>query len=566
MKCTLPWVSAFLVLCWVVGVQCDPPGKASGCKPLHGVTYDPFSAGQENMCLPVEQVVIDVQIMATITKSIRIYSLAVCPETTMALMEEARNHGLSVLLGVFIGESADDNELELEMIETVMEEYSGVVQAVVVGNNAIINGKIGSNNRYSTRMLNNVELLVGYIGRVKEILSKNGWNHQVSTAEGWGVWESEHGAPLAESIDFICLEMNPYYEGFSVECPAEGRTDCISAADYANAKAEGLSEYYTKDVWVCETGWPTAGDSCCTGIPDEVNQYQAVPSPATASLYLQEFVEDVDGRPYYISSAFDRDWRRIWSPCPFCAEMNLALSSFENGICDLCEQDYQLGIFDQYRQRKSDYLIPDVKCDLPALPETRLAEAHVEQTGSVEDPEEKTEAEEDEEKKLKRKKRQQRLRRWYAQQRRKKERADEEAEEDKKQKKGSEKEAPAKEKNVNKPKEEMKKGEAKKKENTESETPKKGEAKKKENTESEAPKKGEAKKKENTESEAPKKEEAPEETAGSEDPNTVTEETAVTEDPTAAATEETAATEDPKAEETPAETISFQDASSLTTE
>lgn len=85
--------------------------------------------------------------MASISKSIRLYSLAVCPETTIALMEEARNHGVSVLLGVFIGQFAENNEEELEMMEELMKVYSGSVQAIVVGTDAIINGKIGSTNR-----------------------------------------------------------------------------------------------------------------------------------------------------------------------------------------------------------------------------------------------------------------------------------------------------------------------------------------------------------------------------------------------------------------------------------
>lgn len=421
--------AALVVLCWVSGVQCDPPAKASGCKPLHGVTYDPFSTTQESICLPVEQVIIDVQIMAAITQSIRIYSLAVCPETTMALLKESKKQGLAVLIGVYIGESAEDNEAEVEMVETVMKEYSGVVQAIVVGNNAIVTGKIGSGNRYSG-VLTNVELLVAYIDRVKQIMKKNGWNHPVSTAEGWNVWESEHGATLAEAIDFICLEMNPYYEGFPVDCPMEAGSNCVGAANYANAKAEGLAQYYTKDVWVCETGWPTAGDTCCSGIPDEINDNQAIASPASASNYLFEFVNDVNGRPYYISSAFDRDWRRIWGPCPFCAEENLSLSSFENGICNLCEHDYQLGIFDQYRERKTNYQIPEVKCALPELPEQRLAGVPVASTENAEDEESSG----DEKKQHKGLSRKERLRRYRAQQRRKnknkKQKQEEEAKEE----------------------------------------------------------------------------------------------------------------------------------------
>ena len=84
------------------------------------------------------------------------------------------------------------------------------------------------------------------------------------------------------AIDFICLEMTPYYEGFAVECPIED-SSCIGAANYANAKAEGLAEFYTKDVWVCETGWPTEGNSCCIGIPDETSENQVQTGSLTES-------------------------------------------------------------------------------------------------------------------------------------------------------------------------------------------------------------------------------------------------------------------------------------------
>jgi len=45
---------------------------------------------------------------------------------------------------------------------------------------------------------NNVELLIDYINIVKDIMKKNGWTHPVTTAEGWGVWESEYGGSLVE--------------------------------------------------------------------------------------------------------------------------------------------------------------------------------------------------------------------------------------------------------------------------------------------------------------------------------------------------------------------------------
>lgn len=88
---------------------------------------------------------------------------------------------------------------------------------------------------------------------------------------------------------------------------------------------------------------------------------------------MGDFSKRAGDSPYYISSAFDKDWRRVWSPCGSCSEKNLHLSSFRNGVCDLCEEEYQLGLFDQYRERKDSYELPSVRCKLPSLPETRIA-------------------------------------------------------------------------------------------------------------------------------------------------------------------------------------------------
>ena len=152
--------------------------------------------------------------MATFVKSIRLYNIAVCPETTWAIMEQAEKLNVTVLLGVFLGASAEDNEKEMKMMESVMKKHSGVVQAIVVGSDAFVNGRIGSTDRYAKISVyhstgnarrhaipflqDNVDLLVGFIDRAKRILRKHKLTHPVTTAEGWGVWESEHGATLAE--------------------------------------------------------------------------------------------------------------------------------------------------------------------------------------------------------------------------------------------------------------------------------------------------------------------------------------------------------------------------------
>ena len=132
------------------------------------------------------------------------------------MMEQAEKLNVTILLGVFLGTSAEDNEKEMKMMESVMKKHSGAVQAIVVGSDAFVNGRIGSTDRYAKILVlyssrhtrrrqlsclffqDNVDLLVGYIDRVKKILRKHKLTHPVTTAEGWGVWESEHGATLAE--------------------------------------------------------------------------------------------------------------------------------------------------------------------------------------------------------------------------------------------------------------------------------------------------------------------------------------------------------------------------------
>lgn len=87
--------------------------------------------------------------MATLSKSIRLYSIATCPETTLALLSEAKVQNMAVVLGLFIGGNAQANEKEIGMLSRVMKTYSGVVQSIVVGTDALVSGKIESTSRYS---------------------------------------------------------------------------------------------------------------------------------------------------------------------------------------------------------------------------------------------------------------------------------------------------------------------------------------------------------------------------------------------------------------------------------
>lgn len=91
--------------------------------------------------------------MATFAKSIRIYSIAVCPETTSTLLDEARKHNMTVLMGILINSNVKDISAELSLLPKLMANYSDVVQAISVGNQALAGPKIGSKSRVASTMV-----------------------------------------------------------------------------------------------------------------------------------------------------------------------------------------------------------------------------------------------------------------------------------------------------------------------------------------------------------------------------------------------------------------------------
>lgn len=184
----------------------------------------------------------------------------------------------------------------------------------------------------------------------------------VTTAEVWPVLESSVGQTLVDAIDFVCMNMQPYWEGWDVVCPEDVDYECSSAGNYIHLKAAGLQGYFNKSVWVCEAGWPTQGERCCQGRPSARDGLLAGPSQANASIVLNEVVQGgrESGRPTYIHAIFDEDWKRIHAPCGTCEGLSTLL---EDPSCSTCELDYHFGIFYSNRTMK-----PGIS--LPAAPST----------------------------------------------------------------------------------------------------------------------------------------------------------------------------------------------------
>ena len=105
--------------------------------------------------------------------------------------------------------------------------------------------------------------VVGYIESSRAALRESGFGHPVTTAEVWPTYESSIGSVIVNASDIICMNMQPYWEGWDIECPQNTPYTCIGAGEYIHAKAAGLEQLFGKEVWACESGWPTTGERCC---------------------------------------------------------------------------------------------------------------------------------------------------------------------------------------------------------------------------------------------------------------------------------------------------------------
>lgn len=206
---------------------------------------------------------------------------------------------------------------------------------------------------------------------VRDIVLETNYTIPIGTGEVWPVYESSVGMALVDSTDFVCLNQQPFWEGWDIICPENVTYECASAGEYVHLKAEGLEGYFGKPVWICESGWPTKGERCCEGRAHARDGLRAGPSSANATIFLNELVLSgrAANRPTYVHTMFDDDWKRIWSPCLTCESfLSAFVISFVLGeglstgvhdpMCNSCELDYHFGIYTSDRKPKEGIELP----------------------------------------------------------------------------------------------------------------------------------------------------------------------------------------------------------------
>ena len=281
----LPLVLALLSMAIIAGIWtvlgrpvAMPPSPLAAGEKLPCVSYAPFRDGQspfmKGLVIPEAQIDEDFARLAKLTDCVRTYSIEMGLDKAPAL---ARKHGLSMLLGIWLGPDVDRNRVELDIGTRLAHDNPDVVKAVVVGNEVLLRGEMAATELGT--ILRAVKQQVGAV--------------PVTYADVWEFWERNKG--LVPDVDFITIHILPYWEDLPVSAAAAG--------PHVDEIRQRMAEAFPgKEILIGETGWPSAGRM----------REEALPSPSSQARVLHDVVALAKARGYRVNviEAFDQPWKR----------------------------------------------------------------------------------------------------------------------------------------------------------------------------------------------------------------------------------------------------------------
>ena len=250
-----------------------PSGK------LRSLSFAPFREGYsplEKKYPIAEHVEEDVRLLADKTETIRTYSSLGGMQPTPDL---ARQYGLKMLQGAWIGDTARNNRLEVDALIQSANANPDVVKRVIVGNEVLLRGELS------------VDKLIEYIREVKKAVKQ-----PVSYADVWSMY-MKHPQLFAE-VDFITIHILPYWEDEPIAVDNAGE-HLEKIVRQVENEARGIAP--GKPILIGESGWPSAGRQRGLAIPGVVNEAKFIRG------MIQ--VAEHHGFDYNIVEAFNQPWK-----------------------------------------------------------------------------------------------------------------------------------------------------------------------------------------------------------------------------------------------------------------
>ena len=215
----------------------------------------------------------DLTALASITDCVRTYAIDMGLEHTP---DVARELGLKVLLGTWIGYDREKNALQLDRAIALANEYPDTVRALIVGNEVLLRRE---------RTADEMRALLTD-ARARSAVP-------VTYADVWEFWLKNE--ELADTVDFVTVHILPFWEDEPVDI--EGAIKHV-----AEVRAKVSAHFPGKNILIGETGWPGAGRQREAARPSRVNQAR----------YVREFIHraHAEGWDYNLIEAIDQPWKR----------------------------------------------------------------------------------------------------------------------------------------------------------------------------------------------------------------------------------------------------------------
>ena len=237
---------------------------------IHGISYSPYVEGQgPGTQIGEAQIRERLAYIKDYTHSIRTFS---CSEGNELIPAIAKEHGLQTMVGVWLDDNKEQNEIELA--NAIRVANAGHVDILGVGNEVLLRGDLTEDE------------LIDYVNRAKQGVS----GVPVGYVDAY--FEFNDHPRISEACDVILANCYPFWEG----CPAEHAVLYMKEM-YRRAQHAANG----KRVIVSETGWPNIGTA----------EGGAVPSFENAIKYFVDTYTwaEEDGIEIFWFSSFDETWK-----------------------------------------------------------------------------------------------------------------------------------------------------------------------------------------------------------------------------------------------------------------
>ena len=237
---------------------------------IHGLAFSPYLEGQgPGTELGEAQIRQRLTIIQPWIKWVRTFS---CTQGNQLTPRIAREAGLRTLVGIWLDEDRETNELELA--NGVEIALAGHVDILAVGNEVLLRGELSEDE------------LIEYINRVKDAVP----GVPVGYVDAY--FKFVDHPRVTDACDVLLANCYPFWEG----CPAEHALLYMK-----DMYRRALKVANDKPVIISETGWPNIGSA--TG--------GAQPSLRNAIKYFIDAFRwaEEDGIEIFYFSSFDEAWK-----------------------------------------------------------------------------------------------------------------------------------------------------------------------------------------------------------------------------------------------------------------